>query len=319
MKAEERELLAGLRILVCVARADGVLHETECDALNRALLRIRGATSSPDFPKDVNDLLADDFSLEAEKEFLRHDDARRQVYESAWVVANADGVVSPQERAMLERLRPHEHEESLLQQALGETLDTFHPSHIAPIYDPESRDDEIREDTLKYAVLCAGLGAMPLPGVSVLTDLAVVALQVKLVRDIGQYWGHKVDAQAARSLVVSGLGSVGLRVALNNLARLLPGWGSVFGAATSFASTMAVGRMANAYFASGGAASAEHLRETYEAGLAEGRKAYEAHSANVEAVKATHGERLTALHVDLVEGRIDHATYEREIAALRSS
>ena len=104
------------------------------------------------------------------------------------------------------------------------------PSSIQPVSDPVLRATEIKSDVLKYSVLSGALGAFPIPGLAIATDLAVVGLQVKLVRDIGQRWGHKVDKQAAASLL-GGLGlGTGARIAVSNLAKLIPVWGSVVGA-----------------------------------------------------------------------------------------
>ncbi|MFZ5481630.1 MAG: YcjF family protein [Myxococcota bacterium] len=276
MDSEQREGLAALRVLTCVARADGRLKEGERAALEAAARALPGEV-------DLDALLQAHVSLEEELAVLDTRALRQQVHDAAFVMAHADGAPSEAELALLERILPEEGEATLVQQVLGETRDTFLPTGIKPIHDPEQRDVEVREDTLKYAVLCASLGALPIPGVTILTDLAVVGFQVKLVRDIGQYYGHQMDEQAARSLLGGVVGSAGMRVALNNLARFVPGWGSLFGAVTSFATTIAVGRVAERYFASGGALSAEELRATYESAVKEGEADFAAHKARVEA------------------------------------
>lgn len=314
MSVTEREMLAGLRILALTARADGVVRDGERAAIERALDDLRG--EFPGLPQSVDDLLAGDFSVAIEEEFLRTDEARARVYEAAVLVANADGAASIDELALIDRLRPQDGEDTLLDQVIGETKDTLLPSSIEAIYDPERRETEVREDILKYAVLAAALGAIPLPGVAVVTDLAVVALQVKMSRDIARYWGHQMDPSAVRSLLGTMTGSVVLRVALNNLARLVPGWGSVYGAATSFASTMAIGEVVHAYFEAGGAVTPEEMRKKFDTLVEQKRGEYGAHADAVKAAQERHGAEVAALAEDLRAGKITRAEYEARIAAL---
>lgn len=309
MDRQVERALAGVRVLVCVARADGKLTDGERAALEGALAGLPGVPA-------LEELLGSYINLEEQLEALGDDEARAQVHDAAWVMAHADGEASASELAILERIKPFR-EESLVEQVIGETKDTFLPSNIDVVHDPEQRAVEIQEDTMKYAVLAAVLGAMPIPGVGIVTDLMVVGLQVKLVRDIGLYWGHKVDEKAARSMLASVLGSVGVRVAINNVARFVPGWGSLMAAVTSFASTVAVGKMAAAYFESGGEMGAEALRATYEQGLKEGKKAYEENAARVAEAKATHADRVGTLNDELKLGRISREEFERQVAELR--
>jgi uncharacterized protein (DUF697 family) len=300
MAHSDREVLAGVRLLVCVARADGRLTDHELAALDGAVQALpsgKGKTS-------LEELLASDIDFDAELVQLRSPEARKSVYEAALVLANTDGAASVQELAMLERLQPLEGEATLLGQLVGETRDTLLPTRLPTMHDPRQREVEVQEDTLKYAILCAGLGAMPVPGAAIITDLAVVALQVKLVRDIGCYWGHNLDASAARTLLGGMAGSVGLRIAVNNVARLIPGWGSMLGAATSFGTTVAVGRAAHAWFSSGAAMSPDELRRSYEAGVAEGRSAFVQEKVRLDAARERNAAALSALNERLARKEI---------------
>lgn len=316
MNPDQRELIAGLRILSLVARADGVVDDEERVAIEHTLRTLRDLGNTEGLPATVDELFEQEYHIEVEEEFLRSDEARQRVHDSAFMVARADGEASPAEMAILERLRPPEGEDTLLGQVMGETRDTFMPSALEAIYDPERRKFEVREDVLKYAVLCAALGAIPLPVVSVLTDVAVIGLQVKMVRDIGHYFGHQLDKAAVRSLMGTMAGSVTMRVALNNLARFVPGWGSVFGATTSFASTMAMGEVAFAYFEAGGVRTPEELRAHYDDALHKGKASYASHADSVAEVRKTHEVKVAALAEEVRSGRMTQADYEREIAAL---
>lgn len=315
MSVTEREMLAGLRILALTARADGEVRDGERAAMERALDELRA--EFPGLPRTVEELLAGDFTVEIEEEFLRTDEARARVHQAAVLVANADGAASVEELALIERLRPESGEDTLLEQVIGETRDTILPSAIEPVYDPARREAEVREDILKYAVLAAALGAIPLPGVAVVADLGVVAIQAKMARDIGQYWGHRLDAAGVKSLLGTIAGSVVLRVALNNLARLVPGWGSVYGAATSFASTMAIGEVVHAYYEAGGSMKPEEMRQKFDELVEKKRGEYDAHADAVKAAQERHGAAVAALAEELRAGRITRAEYEERVAALK--
>lgn len=292
MAHSDREVLAGVRLLVCVARADGQLTDHELAALDAAIQVLPTGSAG----SSLEELLASDIDFDAELVQLRSPESRKRVYDAALVLANADGAASPEELAMLERLQPLQGEATLLGQLVGETRDTIFLTRLPTVHDPQQREVEIQEDTLKYAILCAGLGAMPVPGAAIITDLAVVALQVKLVRDIGCYWGHDLDGAAARTVLGGMAGSIGLRIAVNNVARLIPGWGSVMGAATSFGTTVAVGRAANAWFSSGAAMSPDELRKSYEAGVAEGRSAFVKQKVRLDVASKRNTAALSALN-----------------------
>src|SRR5688572_25406697 len=169
----DRNSLAKFRILVAVARADGRLDPSEHTALASAL-----GPHADLLPR----LLAEDVDVEEELLLLAEDD-RRRVYQSAFALAYADGEASYTEVTLLKRILPNQGERSLVGQVLGETIDTLVPGRIVPVADPATRDTEILEDIFKYSVLSAVAGAMPVPGVAIVADLAVVALQTKMVHD----------------------------------------------------------------------------------------------------------------------------------------
>jgi uncharacterized protein (DUF697 family)/uncharacterized tellurite resistance protein B-like protein len=320
MSMSGKETIAGVRVLVCVAKADGVVHEEERKALAASL---EGAPLP--LGMTLETLLAESIDLDAQLEHLVTPEAKDQVFKSACSLAYADGACSPEEQKMLDHLQarlgiPRE-QSSVVARIFAEARDTVLPSNIQPIADPARRAKEIADDTLKYSVLSALLGAFPVPGLAIATDLAVVAVQVKLVRDVGQYYGHTVDVQAAKSLLYGlGLGS-GARMAVANLAKVVPGWGSAFGGAAAFASTWGLGKVMDRFFASRPATEASpaqvgKLKEEFDAAQREGKLAYQQNRDSIAAREERDKEKLAALNADLAAGKIDQAEYERRVAAL---
>ena len=182
----DRKSQAQFRLLVAVARADGRLDAAEVEFLKTLLGPIRQSA--------LPELLAEDVDVEAELAQL-DDGERQRLYQSAFALAYADGHAAVSEVNALKHIVPDEGERTMLGQVFGETLDTLVPGRILAVADPVQREMEITEDVLKYATLAAVAGAMPLPGVGIIADLAVIALQTKMVHDIGQYWGHTMDSR----------------------------------------------------------------------------------------------------------------------------
>lgn len=316
----EKEALACLRVLVAIARADGSVHNDERKSLAAALesLELPGGVT-------VDSLLAEKPDLEAQLAQVTSTDAREQLYRSAYFMAYADGTCTKEEQEMLDRIADVTGADrnslaglfvgvgagnSAEDGARGSLLDV-----PAAITDPVARASKVTAHVLKYSAVTAVLGAFPIPGLAIATDLAVIALQLKMVRDVGGFWGQAVDAKRARSLLYSlGLGT-GARLAVSNLAKFVPGWGSVFGAATAFASTYALGKIIDKFFSSGGDAI-EALKDEFEIAKKEGKKVYdEQKDAIVESQRAV-GPTLDALAAELKDGKITQAEFDAKVAAL---
>ena len=314
MEIDVKEGTACLRAMVAIAKADGKLTADERAALETMVEALPGGSDLKPFlderAPEFDQLLAE----------IKTPAAREQLWQSAYSLVHADGSASAEEQALLDKIRTtyriDEQVVSATRRLLDETKDTLLPSNISPIADPAARQKEIDQDVLKYSVLSAVLGAFPVPGVAIATDLAIVALQVKLVRDVGQYWGHTVDKAAAKTLLAGlGLGT-GARIAVSNLAKLVPVWGSAFGATTAFATTWALGKIANRYFESGQKADIGKLKKEMKAVEKEGKDAYAAQKDAIEAKRQASVVELRTLNEQRKSGRISQAEYERQVAAL---
>jgi uncharacterized protein (DUF697 family) len=315
MPATEAEAVSGLKVLVAIAKADGRIAPEERKSLEEAFAGVA-------LPAGVSldGMIAESIDLDAEVRRITDPAARDSIFNAAYTLAHSDGNPSAEELEALDRVRegfriPRDRA-TLLGRVLGEAKDTVLPSNIRPATDPAKRAAEIREDVLKYSIFTAILGAFPVPGVAIATDLAVVGLQLKMVRDVGQYWGHKVDDRAAKSILYGlGLGT-GARIAVTQVAKLVPVFGSAFGAAAAFGSTWALGRVADQYFASGGRAEISTLRDAFRTAEKEGRQEFEAHRRQVDAKKKAASGTLERLNADLRDGRISQSDYEKQVAEL---
>lgn len=319
MTIQENEAVASLRILAAIARADGSVHNDERKSLAAALESLE-----LDKPIAVDDLLggAEGIDVSAELARLQSPEAREQIYRSAFFMAYADGSCTKEEQAILDLIaaatgvtaEARTSLERLFVPAAERT--SLLPVRARAIEDEGTRTAHIKKEVLKYAALTAVLGAFPIPGLAIATDLGVIALQVKMVRDIAQYWGHSLDRDAAKSMLYGmGLGT-GARLAVNNLAKLLPGWGSAVGATTSFASTFALGKVIDRFFSAGAKADITALKSDFKAAEKEGKATYAEHKDEVAAKGEATRTTLAALTADLNAGKITQGEMEQRLAEM---
>lgn len=316
MSMNEIESVASLKVLVCVAKADRAITAEERSVLDEA---VRNAKLPGNLTSQV--LLDGNYDFDALLKEITSQEARDATFSSAFAMAYADRSCDPAEQALLEKIEkafvvPKE-KKGMFNRLFEEARDTISLSSITPIADPKARQREINEDVLKYSILSAVLGLNPIPVVSIATDVAVVGLQAKMFRDIGQYWGRETSQDTVKQ-VMGGVGvGTGARIAVNNLAKFLPGFGSVVAATTNFASTWALGKVANQYWESGGKADMKMLKELFVRSKEEGKTAYQQHKAEIDAKQKANKADLDTLAGEYKAGKITQSDYERRVVELK--
>ncbi len=313
MPMTEAEAFASLKVLVAVAQADGEIHAEERKSLEAALETItlpEGTT--------VETLLAQKIDPATELAVLTSKEARDTIWKSAFAMANADGTCSPEEQKVLdliaEKTAVTAEQRNFFATLVAEGKNTVLPSNIQAVTDPEARAKGVRKDILKYSAITAILGAFPLP---VVGELAVLGIQLKMIRDIGQYWGHTVDKNAAKSMLYGlGLGT-GARMAVNSLAKLVPGWGSAVGATTSFAATFALGKVMEKFFAEDAKGDVAALKGLFKSAEKEGKAAYAEQKDDIAKKAEDNKAALDQLSADLKEGKISQEDFDARLGELK--
>ena len=107
-----------------------------------------------------------------------------------------------------------------------------------------------------------------------------------------------------------------MRIAVSNIAKLVPLWGSAFGAATAFGSTWALGRIAVRYFDSGRPADLAALRQELKTAEGEAKQAFAQYKAAIAAKSEQHRAQLEQLGAELESGAITAGEYERRVTGL---
>jgi uncharacterized protein (DUF697 family)/tellurite resistance protein len=257
-----------IAISILAARADGSVDSAEQRAVDAVVARM----GNPDVASLVQQVAAGQLRVGDLASRLSDDEARRVAYESALTVINADGSANAAEQAFLDELRA----------ALGfsdaEVADATRIAGsmaqvpVAAAYPGEPPAGQVDEFILRQAILTGAIEILP----DRLANIAVLPLQLRMVYQIGQRHGQKLDINQVKDLAATlGLGAAAQ--SLEGLVMRLVGGltggllGGIAGGATriaagsviTFAATYALGHVAEQYYAQGRRLSADDLRALF--------------------------------------------------------
>ncbi|MFN0241751.1 MAG: hypothetical protein ACKVWV_02575 [Planctomycetota bacterium] len=308
----ENQAIATLRVLVRLSKSGGTIQPARRAGLERAFQRLK-------LPANItpSSLLDETCDLDVQLYLFRTLEARESLYRSAVAMVLTESGGTTAEQRMLDHIRTTLHiaDESaaMTRRVFDAGEDPLLPSDIETVAEPARRAKEVKADIAKSALQSALVGSIPTPGQALATDVALIALQVKLVRDIAQRFGHPLDEFAARALL-GGLGlGTGARVAVSNVAKHVPVWAAAVGASASFASTKALGEIADAYFRGGAKVAIASMQSDFDAAELEAGKAYATQKERVESERARNAPALQTLDVDLSAGRVTPREYAARI------
>ncbi len=288
--AERNALLA---ISVHAAFADGAKHDRERDALRRVAGSL-APESAADLPQVYQDTLLGRRSLERVAAELKSPEHRMLAYEMAVCVCDADGAQSAPEARFLERLRGLLGVGSAEAGAIAGQADAIaeaplqEPAAAAPAAGSKSESDAM---ILRYAILAGALELLP----QSLASMAIIPLQMKMVYRIGKARGFELDRGHVKDLLATlGVGLTSqylegfgrkllgglLGGALGGIGRSVGRAGA--GMAMSFATTYALGQVAEQYYGGGRSFDAVSLKKLYAHLLGEGRALQEQFAPRIE-------------------------------------
>jgi uncharacterized protein (DUF697 family) len=314
----QQEVLASFKVLVSMAKADGKLLEQEFASLADTFEEIHlpeGIT--------VDRLLnEEDEPIDTLLHQITSEIAQEMVYQSAYAMANIDGECSSEEKELLEKIGAtftnsklwgkQEWLENLEKRSTKSSIS----EQVRQIDDPNIRAIEVENAITDTCFLNAVLGAFPLPGIAIAFDMLIYWNQLDLAQTIGQSWGYDRDNENLRKALFGSLGITGTRIAVSNLAKLVPVFGMVVGATTAYASTWALGKVANEYFASGGEMDAFSLRQAFKQAKKEGEAVYKTKADEIAAKKKAIEPQLQLLSEELKAGSITPEEYQEKLKNL---
>ncbi len=136
-----------------------------------------------------------------------------------------------------------------------------------------SSNPEVNTLVERCGYATAALTILPIPGSEI---IGVMPLHVGMVMGIANAYGHELTKESAVELIMQigttvGASLVGSRLATTAAKFVLPGLGGIVAAPFMFASTLAIGAVAAAWFDHDGAMSAEEMRSLYKQTLKQAR------------------------------------------------
>ena len=247
------------------AIADGHSGAPEQAAIDAFLARI----GTPDVTDITRQAANGTLGLSDLATRLSDSDARQLAYETALAVCNADGLANLAEQTFLDELRDRL---GLTPESVAGMTATAGALASASITDSSAANEgapPVYDDMiLQQAMLTGALELLP----DRLTNVAVLPLQLRMVYQIGQGYGQKLNAAQVEDLAATlGLGAAAQAiegVVIKALGGLL---GGALGGATriaggtaiTFATTYALGHVANQYYAQGRKLSTGDLKALF--------------------------------------------------------
>jgi len=281
-----------IAIAMLAARADGRIDSTEQQAVQAVVERI----GNPDVTRLTRQVAAGQLRAADLASRLSDDEARRVAYEGALAVCNSDGVVNASELAFLEELRTALGLSAESVAEAGKTAGALAGAPVAEVHTGTPPAGPLDEFILQQAMLTGALEILP----DRLATIAILPLQLRLVYQIGQRHGQKLDVNQVKDLaatlglgaVAQGMESVVLKIAGGIAGGLL---GGLIGGATrvatgaviTFAATYALGHASEQYYRQGRSLSAADLRALFDRFQQEAKTIYPRVEQQIRAQSST--------------------------------
>jgi uncharacterized protein (DUF697 family)/tellurite resistance protein len=277
----EQETRSVVTLALMAAFADGMKDERERAEVKRVAEAL-GSGAGVDLPALYREVLISKPDLEQVAAVLQSQEARQFAYEMAVGVCEADGARGPAEVEFLAKLGTALNLPAAVTGTVDSTADEIADATASGtlLGKASLSEPEMDRMILNAAITNAALELLP----ESLSSMAIIPLQMRLVYRIGQAYGYAMDRTHARDFIATlGVGltsqyleQLGRKVLGGLLGGLGGGLGRSLGrqAASSgltFATTYALGRVAQRYYAGGRTLDAATLKQTFASLLAEAR------------------------------------------------
>lgn len=287
------EQQAILTISLLAAFSDGGKDERERDQIK---LIAEGMPSNDGFNMTTiyQDVLFKRSTLEQSTEQLQSIESKQLAYEMAVCVCDADGVRSDTENAFLARLRQQLDLNTAQAQAFAKQADELASVSLEalPVESKSNIDNAaLDKSVLNYSILNGALELLP----QSMASMAILPLQLKMVYAIGKAHGYELDRTHIKDFAATlGVGMTGQyveqmgRKLLGGLLGKVAGGmlGSLGSAATgvafSFATTYALGKVAQQYYGNGRNIDAAQLKQVFAQMFSQGKQLQTQYASQIE-------------------------------------
>jgi uncharacterized protein (DUF697 family)/tellurite resistance protein len=257
-----------IAIAMLAARADGIVDSAEQRAVDAVAARI----GNPNVTSLAEQIAAGQLRAADLASRLSDAEARRIAYEGALAIVNADGSANDSEQAFLEELRAALGLSSAEVAEATRTAGALAEAPVSSVQKDKPPAGPVDEFILQQAILTGALEILP----DRLANIAILPLQLRMVYQIGQRHGQKLDFDQIKDLAATfGLGAAAQ--ALESVAMKLIGGlaggllGGIVGgtsriatgAIITFSATYALGHVSDQYYAQGRRLNAADLKALF--------------------------------------------------------
>ena len=315
----EQETRSILTIALMAAFADGLKDERERAAVKRVAEAL-GPEAGLDLPGLYRDVLVAKPDLAQVAAAVQSDGARQLAYEMAVGICDADGAQGPAEREFLQKLAAALNINGTAAAAASAQADAVADAAFEPATGAAAAataaaatgtvtgraslpDAEMDKMILNASITNAALELLP----ESIASMAIIPLQVRLVYKVGKSYGYPMDSSHAKDFIATlGVGLTGQyleQFGRKLLGGLLGGIGGGLGrtvgrqaasSGMSFATTYAIGRVAQRYYAGGRTLDSAMLKQTFAGLLEEARGLAPRYRQEIEQKAATIDTRSLA-------------------------
>jgi uncharacterized membrane protein YebE (DUF533 family) len=275
-----------LAICLFAAFSDG----EKCDREREQVMRMAEELGAADIAALSRQILMGKLSLSDACAALQSKQEKMLAYEMARAVCEAGGSLSADEQAFLTELRGHLTLAAADASSIDREVDEISaaPMLSAP---PELNAPDNGSLIVKYAILNGALELLP----QTLATMAIIPLQMKMVHSIGKSHGVVLGAGNIKDFLATAGVGIGSQVLEGFARKMMSGLGRKYagklagriahqatGSAFSFASTYAIGLMAERYYGNGGQLSATEIRTLFTSLTQEGKNLYTRYAPEIQ-------------------------------------
>ncbi len=288
METKEQEGI--LTICLMAAFADGSKGEEERNKFKEILDNFGNDIS----PMIYQNVLLKKTSLSETVAQLKSNESRSLAYEMAVFICDADGVVNQKEKEFLNVLQNELKIETSVANKInlqGEELATVSVQENIQIPQQDEREPAINKMILNYSILNGALELLP----QSLATMAIIPLQTKMVYRIGKFYNYDLDSGHIKEFIATvGLGFTS-QVLEGYARKLVGGFAKKFigkigkgiasaatGAAFSFGSTYAIGKVAYSYYSGGRKLDTNQLRNLFSKFSNESKTLYTKYQGDIQ-------------------------------------
>ncbi len=310
------EAIARLKVLICVAKADGTLDRQE-------KLQLESIVQQWKLPDNITleQLTTEPIDLAQELARITSVQEQESTYYAAHLLANISTEYASEEQTIICQiistfnLSPERVQQ--LKTLVDQSCNVQGVGKVQFIEDVQQRSQVVEQKIRRYAAATAILGAFPSPLLSSYTQSAALGLQTTLMAEIAGIYGYpSFQVKPLFAEMIGGLGLVSAWLMALDIAKLVPKIGSSIGAMDAFTATWAIGKTAQAYFESGQELKSVGLRQVFKQARKEGESPYCYNEPAITEQQQFYAVQIKLLTTQLKTGKLTSARYQHCIQQL---